>query len=90
MFGRHFEEKDEIISMLSRKSIDTLKVCRTFLRSGLNTTGLTWFLTGTLPRRRQQGRMDADQEVEADVGDRLVICFTQSGLRIPLVIHSHV
>lgn len=31
MFGRHFEESDEIVSLLSRQSIDTLKVSCFFL-----------------------------------------------------------
>ncbi len=55
MAGRHFDENDELLSMISRQSIDVLKVIL-FLRMAIRMFFFDRDLfTGYLPKRREQG-----------------------------------
>lgn len=63
MAGRHFDENDELVSMISRQSIDVLKV-GSYLRTAIYVGFCSRPILGYLPKRREQGRMASHQEPE--------------------------
>ena len=55
MAGRHFDENDELLSMVSRQSIDVLKVGLYLCMAIRMNFFYRDLFTGYLPKRREQG-----------------------------------